>query len=372
MALQPNIGALAGAQSPIQTDPDPSPEGVAARKQKWSEFFANPQVQAALLQFGVSALQPKAPGQSTAGALASAVGQGAEAATRVGTAQRTQEQQRLESEREGTRLGLEERRTTATEATAAAGTSRAATAATAAGTAQRRLDAQISQFSDRMRQELNIARGSARDKIWLGLIKTEQASVDASFGEKTFDMNAVIQKFFELAPAREGKPATTDPSSSLVDILADNLQQFSPEEQESRIAAQEKSGILSPEQGAQVRAKLALGQATVAEAVEGEGVKPGSDIEERLSALSASAAPTGRKASGAGSAGRTQADIVEEKEGGVAEMQSIFPGGVEGVTREGFNRMRRDRRLQQIFNEAFGPGSFEELRKRMVPQGRKR
>lgn len=58
---------------------DQSKSGV---RQAWEQFSAKPENNAALLQFGLAMLQPRAPGQSGIGQFANAVGQGAEASQR--------------------------------------------------------------------------------------------------------------------------------------------------------------------------------------------------------------------------------------------------------------------------------------------------
>lgn len=52
-------------------------------QQAWNAWSSKPENNAALLQFGISMLQPRAPGQSGIGALANSIGEGAQASGRV-------------------------------------------------------------------------------------------------------------------------------------------------------------------------------------------------------------------------------------------------------------------------------------------------
>ena len=105
-ALQPIPGQAPGA-APTQTTAAPAPAAAASPEeeslfQEWMKTFQQPEVRAALAQFGIQALQPKAPGQSTVGHLASAAAAGGEAAGRVTAAetaaQTLAEKQRIERE----------------------------------------------------------------------------------------------------------------------------------------------------------------------------------------------------------------------------------------------------------------------------------
>lgn len=94
---------------------DASKSGI---RQAWEQFSARPENNAALLQFGLAMLQPRAPGQSGIGQFANAVGQGAEAADRnVATQQAEQQRQFLQGEKTA-ELALKGREAGARETTA--------------------------------------------------------------------------------------------------------------------------------------------------------------------------------------------------------------------------------------------------------------
>lgn len=81
----------------LPTEPAPLPVGGGAdtfedRRSGIENFLATPEVQAGLLQFAVSVLQPGAPGQRPVARIAQSVAQGAEAAGRVRSARREREQ----------------------------------------------------------------------------------------------------------------------------------------------------------------------------------------------------------------------------------------------------------------------------------------
>lgn len=81
-------------------DADPSPAGPqdsqssdqsnSGVRKAWDAWTSRPENNAALLQFGLAMLQPRAAGQSGIGSVANAIGQGAEASDRNLTAQRAE------------------------------------------------------------------------------------------------------------------------------------------------------------------------------------------------------------------------------------------------------------------------------------------
>lgn len=355
MALQPNIGALAGQQSPIQMEQDPSPEGVAVRKQKWSEFFANPQVQAALLQFGVSALQPRAPGQSTGGAIASAVGQGAQAATRVGAAETARTQQALKTEQEATRIGLEERRTAAGERTAAAGERRVGIAEQQASTAQKRLDVQVDQFTRRLQQEFKIEGDKAANKALLELIKQETQITTDSFGDHLFDMDAVRSRFADFMSIRAGEPAAPEAgnlSGETPEQIAGRLKGFTTPDE---IAAATERALAAGVSQETVDTALALNAGSVAEVLDEEKAKDvsGFDSSKKLALDKLEASlrvkvigdPKLRKEE------KTRGAVAKEK--ALPEFQAFFPNGLEGITKEEADFIRSRPELSALLEEAF-------------------
>lgn len=94
---------------------DNSKSGI---RQAWEQFSARPENNAALLQFGLAMLQPRAPGQSAVGQFANAIGQGAEAADRNVATQQAQEQQQFLRNEKTAELALKGREAGARETTA--------------------------------------------------------------------------------------------------------------------------------------------------------------------------------------------------------------------------------------------------------------
>jgi hypothetical protein len=92
------------------------------RISQWQDIIRSPQAQAALLQFGISMLQPGGFGASFPGAVGRAIGEGGEAAQRVTKQQQATESHaqdiqdaQLKREEAQQRIGLAERRTKAYE-----------------------------------------------------------------------------------------------------------------------------------------------------------------------------------------------------------------------------------------------------------------
>lgn len=71
-------------------DTQSSDQSKPGLRKAWDAWTSRPENNAALLQFGLAMLQPRAPGQSGVGQFANAVGQGAEASDRNLTTQRTE------------------------------------------------------------------------------------------------------------------------------------------------------------------------------------------------------------------------------------------------------------------------------------------
>lgn len=114
---QPTLGSLV-QPAPVVGQPGPAPQTPADLQQKaagWDSFFANPAVATALLQFGINLLQPNPIGQTTGGAIGSAVGAAGEAVGRVTKQKIETDLAYAKEEREERRVGLEGRRVAADE-----------------------------------------------------------------------------------------------------------------------------------------------------------------------------------------------------------------------------------------------------------------
>lgn len=114
---QPTLGGLVQPQTPMaQPGPAPqTPQELQTKTAGWDAFFSQPAVAAGLLQFGINLLQPNPIGQTTGGAIGSALGGAGEAVGRV-------TQKNIENDlaygreaREEQRVGLEGRRVTSDE-----------------------------------------------------------------------------------------------------------------------------------------------------------------------------------------------------------------------------------------------------------------
>lgn len=91
-ALDPEDSAPSPAGPQDTQSSDQSKSGL---RKAWDEWTARPENNAALLQFGISMLQPHAPGQTQLGAFANSIGQGAEASDRNVAAQNAAEDSAL-------------------------------------------------------------------------------------------------------------------------------------------------------------------------------------------------------------------------------------------------------------------------------------
>ncbi len=114
-AAPPSRGGLGAAiaPSPVQPNPNASPEEKTQLEVGWREYLARPEIKAALLQFGINMLQPVPLGGTPLGQIGSSLGAAAGAATRIG------EFDRAEAERKR-KAGIEERETESKELTAEA------------------------------------------------------------------------------------------------------------------------------------------------------------------------------------------------------------------------------------------------------------
>ena len=72
--------------APSNFRPNPSPREQEDIAGQWRSWIDNPGNRAALMQFGIAALQPVGLGQTPLGHLGNAIGAGAEASARVGDA----------------------------------------------------------------------------------------------------------------------------------------------------------------------------------------------------------------------------------------------------------------------------------------------
>lgn len=318
---QPNIGALA-AQPPIEVETTFAPEDIQRRKGKWLEFFQTPQVQAALLQFGVSALQPRAPGQSTAGALASAVGEGAEAAGRVTAGQQARTQQ-------AATLGLQERRVGAVETQAATGQEQLRLS-------QQRITNQAGQFTRTLEQQLGIARGSALSKMATSLMTEEMERADLAGEAPNFA--GIAQQVVAMQRALEGGEAAPvaafDPSTLTSEDIKGSFDRAIAAGQTSEQVKKRmiEGGIT---QG-QLDAALATGEA-------------GEKAEE----LPSVPAPNAKELARLESAPKATEDA--------EDLAALYPKGVEDISEEDFAVIRDSRYLRSLFNTSFGRAAFNTL-----------
>lgn len=326
---QHDLGALA-QQPALQTEEDQSPEAVEVRKSKWLDFFQKPEMQAALLQFGISALQPKAPGQTTTGAVTASIGEGAEAAGRVTAQRQAGEQQTAENL-------LAERRVGAVEAQAETGKSRL-------GLEETRINNQASQFIKTLEQNLGIARNSAMSKMATSLMVEEIKNADLDGRAPNFA--GITQQVVAMQAAlRSGKAPTVRKVPESPEEIAAELGKLSVEEQEKKIAAAEKSGKASPEDIAAIREILGTSVEKALEEPKAESNVGALKELERGLRVKVIGDPKLRKE--------------EEERGALAAddasrtLQGLFPGGLDDITEEELDVLRRGPELAKALEAAF-------------------
>lgn len=98
---------------------EPARETSPGWMESFRQQFSSPEARAALLQFGIAAMQPQGFGQSLAGQLGQAIGAGAEAAGRVQAEGERRRAREFEEEEKLFQRGQTERRTGALERRAA-------------------------------------------------------------------------------------------------------------------------------------------------------------------------------------------------------------------------------------------------------------
>lgn len=101
---------LAVQQPPFDLIPNPSPEQQSDIAGQWRNWMANEQNRSALLQFGVSLMQPMGFGQNVAGHVGQAVGSVGEMATRRQEADRRERETDSRAELRTAQAGLAEAR----------------------------------------------------------------------------------------------------------------------------------------------------------------------------------------------------------------------------------------------------------------------
>ncbi|MGH7472620.1 MAG: hypothetical protein ACREJW_01650, partial [Candidatus Methylomirabilales bacterium] len=107
-------------QNPIFSEDvrEPAREVQPGWAEQFQQQFASPEARAALLQFGIAAMQPVGFGQNLAGHLGQAIGAGAEASGRVTEQERKKRKETFAEEEALFTRGQTERRTAAAEARA--------------------------------------------------------------------------------------------------------------------------------------------------------------------------------------------------------------------------------------------------------------
>lgn len=350
---QPNIGALA-AQPPIEVEQDFSPEAIDARKSKWLEFFKTPQVQAALLQFGVSALQPKAPGQTTVGAIAGAIGEGAEAAGRVTAGQAAAKQQQAE-------LGLQERRVGAVETQAEIGKAQL-------GLAETRITNQANQFTRTLEQNLGIAKNSALSKMATSLMVEEIRNADLAGRAPDFAgiTQQVVAMQRALAQGEAAPAAAFDPSTLTPEEIKGSFDRAvaagqAPEQVKAKML---EGGITQAQLDTALSTKVS---AEVKAPVVQESPNKAALLEMEKTLIKRSTRGRGQAIEGAEEAQR----LAGAKESAVALLRELYPNGVEDISKEDFEVFEGSSRLKAALDEAFSrknPGItvFSELRNKFI------
>lgn len=104
----------------VQGKPPASPTEYSTLQKSWTDYFANPQVQAGLMQFGVSLMTPMGHLQSGAGHVGAAMADAGGAIGRVGAAQTAEADRQNQLAQQQTENQQRERQITATEQSTAA------------------------------------------------------------------------------------------------------------------------------------------------------------------------------------------------------------------------------------------------------------
>ena len=102
----PTLGAMTQPQA---VNPNATPEEKMAYEAGWTDYLSRPEVRAGLLQFGLQAMQPVPIQQSGGGALANAIGSGAQAYDRNVIAQGESAQQDVKNALAQDELGVRNR-----------------------------------------------------------------------------------------------------------------------------------------------------------------------------------------------------------------------------------------------------------------------
>lgn len=107
--------------SPVNSTPNPTPEQQMGLMGRWADWMSNDSNRAALLQFGLSMMQPVGLGQTPLGHTAQAIGQSGEAMGRIRTENMKQQDLDSKEELRSAQAGAQEARanTAATRASAA-------------------------------------------------------------------------------------------------------------------------------------------------------------------------------------------------------------------------------------------------------------
>ena len=109
-AAAPTLGQYAQPSPVPVAGPPQNAEELNARASRWDTFFSRPDVLAAMLQFGVQAMQPVPAGQTNLGALGQSLAAGGEAAGRVQKIQREEAATKVSQEQAQQRIGTEKQR----------------------------------------------------------------------------------------------------------------------------------------------------------------------------------------------------------------------------------------------------------------------
>jgi hypothetical protein len=203
--------------------PPSSPEEHDLLRGEWMNFFARPEVQAGLLQFGIGMLQPIGWGQSQTGNVGLALGDAAGAVGRVNEQRLADRDFAQKQANEETEQDLENRRVGAVEQE---GARRAADDAANRALEERKLEEYlIPSLTSRGRGGGGVSPDSTRNAMMKSLMtQALKAQADAAAVGDEFDMDAYIDAGMAAmnrmlgTTAPEGGPTAATPTANLPDI----------------------------------------------------------------------------------------------------------------------------------------------------------
>lgn len=214
--LQKNQNQAGVVKAPPKDEAD-----LQARTKGWMDFLTRPEIQAALVQFGMNATQPVAPGQTQLGHITSALGAGFQAAGRVETQQFLRKQEEIKTEQAAKRLEQGDKQLAQGDAQLAQGDKRLAQEAAQQGTAAKLKEQELKQQAERDANTAQYNQGMLGVQQQQAQTQAEQAAAMAGYyGAQTENLQAggaqgvIIQQ--TAAAIRAANPTLTPEQAYLI------------------------------------------------------------------------------------------------------------------------------------------------------------